>query len=328
MPSPVRLAQRAKHRSMLLAKDARAARDAASRRWGPSGSNVRKRVAQGMELPVRPARQRAPGSVWAVAMVKNEADIIGQTIDHLRGQGVDGVLVVDNGSTDGTRELLRTMADGAFLHVGDDREPAYYQAPKMQFLARWAARQGADWIVPFDADEWWFGPHLSLAETLRDCKTPMATAVIHNVFPEPGSSEAVASGWRVDTDPARLEKVAYRTHPLAALHHGNHGVSRPGRVSQILRILHVPWRSEQQFRSKIATGAAALRLAGPRAPGPGADHWRDLDGQSVDELGIIWREMLDGHGHPMLEWSPTGELRPIRMASWLGGWDPDNVLGA
>lgn len=259
-------------------------------------------------------------------MVKNETDIIGQTIDHLRRQGVDGVLVVDNGSTDGTRQLLAEKADGKFLFVGDDREPAYFQAPKMQFLARWAARQGADWIVPFDADEWWFGPDKSLAETLRSSTTPMATAVIHNVFPEPGSSGAVTSGWRVDLHPARLEKVAYRSHPMSALHHGNHGVSRPGRVSQSLRILHVPWRSEQQFRAKIANGAAALRLTGPRVDGAGGDHWRDLDDESGDELGIIWRDMLNGHGHPKLEWSPTGELRPITLTSWYREWDPDNVL--
>lgn len=261
-------------------------------------------------------------------MVKNEADIIGQTIDHLRRQGVDGVLVVDNGSTDGTRELLRARADGTFLFVGDDREPAYFQAPKMQLLARWAARQGADWIVPFDADEWWFGPDQSLAGTLRASTTPMATAVMHNVFPEPGSTGHVATAWRVDTHPARLEKVAYRTHPLSALHHGNHGVSRPGRVAQTLRILHLPWRSEEQFRSKIANGAAALRLTGPRAVGPGADHWRDLDDESVDELGAIWRSMLDGRAHPKLEWSPTGDLRSIELNSWSRAWDPDGVLGS
>ena len=312
---------------MLLAKDVRAAQDAGARLWGPATREARRIVADGMKLPNLPARRKSPGSVWAVAMVKNEVDIIGQTIDHLRRQGVDGVLVVDNGSTDGTRELLLERVDEAFLFVGDDHEPAYYQAPKMQFLARWAARQGADWIVPFDADEWWFGADRSLAETLRASTTPMATAVIHNVFPEPGSSGDVASSWRVDSDPARLEKVAYRTHPLAALHHGNHGVSRPGRVSQSLRILHVPWRSEQQFRSKIANGAAALRLTGPRAGGVGGDHWRDLDDESVDELGIIWREMLEGRGHTKLEWSPTGDLRPITLTSWSLRWDPDNVLG-
>ena len=260
-------------------------------------------------------------------MVKNEADIVGQTIDHLRRQGVDGVLVVDNGSTDGTRELLSDKVDRELLFVGVDREPAYFQAAKMQYLARWATRQGADWIVPFDADEWWFGPDGTLAETLRASPAPIATAIIHNVFPAPGSTgSTAATDWQVDTDAARLEKVAYRAHRFAALHHGNHGVSRPGRVSRPLRILHVPWRTEQQFRSKIANGAAALRLTGPRAAGPGADHWRDLDGESVDKLGLIWRDMLDGRGHPKLEWSPTGELRPILLDSWSRTWDPDGVL--
>ncbi|WP_344056822.1 glycosyltransferase family 2 protein [Nocardioides hwasunensis] len=282
-------------------------------------------MADAMDLPDIPARRRITGSVWAVAMVKNEVDMIEQTIDHLRHQGVDGVLVADNGSTDGTRELLRDRAGDGLLHVGDDNEPAYFQAPKMRYLAAWAGRAGADWVVPFDADEWWYGAHESLAETLRASSTPIASAVIHNAFPAPDEAGAHTSGWQVDRASARLEKVAYRSHRFAALHHGNHGVSRPGRVEQSLRILHFPWRSEAQFLSKVATGAAALRLTGPRVAGEGGDHWRDLD-DAADELGDIWRRMLLGEGHPKLEWSPSGELVPIAIDGWARQWDPAGVL--
>ena len=312
---------------MLASKDARAVRAAAVQKWGPGGRDVRRRVAAGMDLPDAPARRRVSGSVWAVAMVKDEADIIGPTIDHLREQGVDGVLVVDNGSTDGTRDMLLDRQDSDFLFVGDDHEPAYFQAPKMRLLAQWASRRGADWIVPFDADEWWYGVDDTLAQTLRSSACPVVAATIHNIFPAPGSATGLEAEWRVDLVPARLEKVAYRAHVFAALHHGNHGVSRPGRVGRSLRILHVPWRSEAQFRGKIANGAAALELTGPRVPGVGGDHWRDL-GEAEDQLGAIWSGMLAGHGHPKLEWSPSGDLRPIDLAEWSSRWDPDGLLRA
>jgi hypothetical protein len=319
------VAQQVKHRSLLLTKDARASRDAAAQLWGPKGRDVRARVSRAMDLPEPPAKRRVPGSVWAVAMVKNESDVIAATIDHLREQGVDGVLIADNGSTDGTRELLRARAGDGFLFVGDDHEPAYFQAPKMRHLASWAVRAGADWIVPVDADEWWYGAHATLAETLRAAQTPIVSAVIHNAFPAPPTQDGAAPGWRVDRASARLEKIAYRAHPLAALHHGNHGVSRPGRVEQSLRILHFPWRSESQFRGKIAVGAEALRLTGPRVVGEGGDHWRDLD-DAAEQLGDIWRRMIDGEGHPKLEWSPSGELVPISIDDWRRDWDPHHVI--
>lgn len=159
-------------------------------------------------------------------MVKNKTDIIGQTVDHLRRQGEDGALVVDSGSADGPRELRRERAYGASLLVRDDREPAYFLASKMQFLAGWHARRGAGWIAPFDAD------------------------------------------------------------------------------------------------------ADALRLTGPRSGEVGGDHWRDLVEEPVGELGMMWREMLEGRGHPKLEWSPRGKLRPIALSSWSSRCAPDRPLGA
>jgi glycosyltransferase involved in cell wall biosynthesis len=86
-------------------------------------------------------------SVWGVSMVKDEADIVRWTVATIVEQ-VDHVLVADNGSTDGTRQLVESVG----AEVVDDPEPAYYQSDKMSHLARVAASRGADWIVPFDAD--------------------------------------------------------------------------------------------------------------------------------------------------------------------------------
>lgn len=86
-------------------------------------------------------------------MVKNEADIIEQTIRHLLNQGVEHILVADNGSTDGTYELLQELSKSLPVHVIQDREVAYYQSEKMMWLADQVTEAGAEWIVPFDADE-------------------------------------------------------------------------------------------------------------------------------------------------------------------------------
>ncbi|WP_314660127.1 MULTISPECIES: glycosyltransferase family 2 protein [Rothia] len=40
--------------------------------------------------------------IWGRTRVKNEADIIEQTIRYLLNQGVEYILVADNGFTDGT----------------------------------------------------------------------------------------------------------------------------------------------------------------------------------------------------------------------------------
>ena len=45
-------------------------------------------------------------NIWAVLMVKNESDIIFNTICHLAEEGIDGVLIADNMSTDNTLDEI------------------------------------------------------------------------------------------------------------------------------------------------------------------------------------------------------------------------------
>src|ERR1043165_5300170 len=91
--------------------------------------------------------------VVGISMVKDEADIIAATLRHMKTQ-VDHLIVADNLSTDGTREILRKFD----VEVVTDPEPAYRQSAKMTRLAQLARERGADWGVPFGAGENWDSP--------------------------------------------------------------------------------------------------------------------------------------------------------------------------
>jgi glycosyltransferase involved in cell wall biosynthesis len=93
---------------------------------------------------------------FGISMVKDEEDIIGPVVQHMLTQ-VDHVLIADNMSTDRTRSILDSF-DNSYITVVDDLDPAYYQSKKMTALAHQAGGMGADFIVPFDADEIWYSP--------------------------------------------------------------------------------------------------------------------------------------------------------------------------
>ena len=71
-------------------------------------------------------------------MVRDEADIIVSVVEHMLSQ-VDFVIVADNNSVDGTRELLDELA----VTVVDDPDPAYLQSKKMTARLQAASSSGA-----------------------------------------------------------------------------------------------------------------------------------------------------------------------------------------
>lgn len=281
-----------------------------TRQRDPSWRRSRRLVRRGLELP---ETSRASG-VWAVAMVRNERDVIDETVRHLLAQDVVKVLVVDNGSTDDTLEVLASVDDPRLL-VGHDHEPGYYQAAKMTELARWAGRHGADWVVPFDADELWSAPGTTLGQHLADCPAPIARADIHNAFP---SQDAAV--WRVEVEADPMRKVAFRPHPLAILDTGNHWVSRPGRVCTGVTLVHLPWRSPEQLARKLRQGAAAIEAVEGAVDWGG--HWQRHGSDSDDELEQMWHEVAAGHPVPTLSWSPSGGPTVLCARDGLSAWTP------
>lgn len=233
-------------------------------------------------------------SVAALMLVKDEADIVGHTVAHLL-EHVDQVIVRDNMSTDGTRELLEQLAAGdPRVEFGDDLEVGYWQSRKTTALAMHARELGHDWVLPCDADEMWvcdgrpirdwllgIAPDVGIA--VASLLNYMPTAV--DVSPDAIPSPFARIGWR-QSQPAPLGKVCVRTWRGLEIHAGNHGASFAGTVPTCggLRINHYPWRSTEQFGRKVRNGARAY-AATDLPEGTGA-HWRmwgDPDAPDLEE---------------------------------------------
>jgi len=297
----------------------------AGRHW-TSASHWRKRfkVARGLHLPELP---EVPGSVWGIAMVKNEADIIASVIEHTFAQGVDRILIVDNGSTDGTLQLLQRLARDLPLDVGTDSEVGYFQEHKMTALAAHARRVGAEWIVPFDADEFWFASGTSVAEFLRSSNGTQVEAQMYNIFPneQKPTMTDLSGPVRFDLQPHKLVKTAARSHPLLWIEAGNHGIVRPGRIAGGLNIIHAPWRNEEQLVRKLRQGAQAFAATDVAKTGRHQTHWTSLGNVDEEVLRDAWANLLVGRSSPLLGWNPVGPFLSLSPSSWRT-WDPDGVI--
>jgi glycosyltransferase involved in cell wall biosynthesis len=92
--------------------------------------------------------------MFGISIVRNEVDIIGLNILHHLSLGLDEILIVDNGSSDGTDRVLRQLAMDGRIKWSKNAGP-YKQREIFTELAREAYRRGADWVLPVDADEFW-----------------------------------------------------------------------------------------------------------------------------------------------------------------------------
>ncbi|WP_424464654.1 glycosyltransferase family 2 protein [Pseudoclavibacter helvolus] len=279
----------------------------------------RRKVLRGLTLPTLPLGRR----IWAIAMVKNEVDVIAALVEHIFTQDFDAMLIVDNGSTDGTLEVLRELAGRYPLFVGIDAEVGYFQDQKMSALGRAVRLAGAEWVVPVDADEFWFAAGMTVGAYLGRADSPRVEASIYNAFPTdktpvlrgPSSGEV-----RIDQTAHKLPKVAARAVPLLWFFTGNHYALVPGDVTTGLFILHYPWRSFEQLRRKVRQGAVALRERGDDSD-LGA-HWHDQDAKSDDELTTTWHELLQGRASGDLGWAPVGPFTHTDPSSWRS-WQLD-----
>lgn len=227
-------------------------------------------------------------TVFGISMVKNEEDIIETTIRHTLNH-VDHIIIADNLSTDNTRSILDSF--GTNITVVDDDEVGYYQSRKMTNLAHQAAEMGADWVVPFDADEIWFSPsfptikqHLEEEEEEVDCVIADWYHHTVTIYDDPSVSNPFLRMRYKTQVKAAMYKIAARTHPKLLIEQGNHGMQKSGPFvtsKSRLECRHFPYRTPKQFCRKVTQGAAAYDGA-KDLPDQMGSHWKLFRDQIAD----------------------------------------------
>jgi hypothetical protein len=201
-------------------------------------------------------------------LARDEADIVDAQIAFHLHAGVDFVIATDNGSEDGTTEILERYQRAGFLHLIREESTDMLQAKWVTRMARLAATDfGADWVINSDADEFWW-PH---AGSLKDvlATVPDRFGVIRGAWrhflprppTEPFFAERMTVRLLMPAHPGNKEtifhahqKVAHRADPTVAVAPGNHDVHGAGltpmRGWHPLEVLHFSFRSAGQLARK------------------------------------------------------------------------------
>lgn len=229
-------------------------------------------------------------TVAGVAMCRDEADIAEPFLRKLAAQ-VDFILVADNNSVDGTRDILSDLSHELPLKVMDDCEVAYHQSAKMTKLAHLASDCGATWVVPADFDEVWYAPfHPRVADLLEELAPQWFTAAatlydhVATAIDPDESNPLLRLGWR-RRQPGTLPKVACRVRDDLVIDQGNHSASYQGGATVYadhLVVRHYPYRSAEQMIRKAKNGAEAY--AATDLPVEQGAHWRQY-GQLIADRG-------------------------------------------
>jgi hypothetical protein len=183
---------------------------------------------------------------------------------------------------------------------------------------------GAEWIIPFDADELWCSVHGRLSEIIPHSPTELIEAKIWDHRPDftdnPDDPNPYTRMPYSLVEPLALPKVAFKAKPEFVVAQGNHDVfeldadgvpveiGSSRRNDKLLQVRHVPYRSFEQLERKVRQGARAYEASD--LPLYQGDHWRTMGQETDEQLSARWEQMY--------EWE-----RVYLPAPYKGTWSSD-----
>lgn len=244
-----------------------------------------------------------------IAMVKNEADIIEAFVRHNLAF-MDALVIVDNDSADGTREILVALRrEGLPLILFDDPVVAYFQAEKVTAVYRKVVPLFKPrFVFLLDADEFIVAPSRdSLYSQLREMKPgTQGTYTWRTYIPDPTVPVADALDPLRSITHRRLSdhpwsKSVIATKPMIdtklRIQQGGHDVTLAG-ISlrkvplQNVSLAHFPVRSVDQITAKALVGWIAYLERNRHGTLRGAGfQWKALYDQIVHGAGITTEDL-------------------------------------
>jgi Glycosyl transferase family 2 len=284
--------------------------------------------------------------IYAVMLARNEKNILGYSIyNALNIVGVDRILIGDNGSEDKTRQLLDQIARRDDRLAWTDLSGEYRQEELVNGLAQQAIADGADWILPLDADEFpTWEPHM-MRLNLNTSTAAGYALDVHNFAPfrfvRRDTANSVANlifrvrpvgsasdgfdmclkgriSWLQATSPPKHLWRASRSLHIAKGNHGAAGVDGPIETPGDAVILHAPLRAFDCLSRRIEN---ARRLP-PGRPEGESWHLKRLfalsSEQALSQEWIANSTVLGEIGPPDRRVRMTADLRLRRRVKAAG----------
>ena len=223
-------------------------------------------------------------------LIHNEADIIATNIRYHASVGISHFVVMDNGSTDGTRDIICALQKEFPITLIDRPQLDYKQSEWKTEMARMSHKHGADWSIASDADEFWLPQHGNIAALLPRfgatcyCKRfnmlpehqdfchdkPFYRARYAVKRPMGYSSDAIANEHNVSIMLHRIHgKVVVQNFGLVRVHGGNHRASHLfnplyKQMLPSMVVLHYPLRGKKRWLATLERRRKLLENGAPK----------------------------------------------------------------
>ena len=197
--------------------------------------------------------------IFGIAVMKNEADIVRPFLEHSR-TWADRIFVYDNGSTDGTWQIVQEMADDVIVPWKSEDIPFHNNLRARVFNAfRHEATPGDWWCYRLDTDEFYIeDPRQFLSAVPAQYHTVYRKAINYRVAIEDAEQYPFTGDFAADREFIRYFLPKGSVERRFIRHRENLKWTEDGGTSytgitypQMILARHYQWRSPQQIQTRL-----------------------------------------------------------------------------
>lgn len=237
------------------------------------------------------------GKLYGHMIVKNEDDIVAESVRH-NLRHLDAIAITDNGSTDGTWDILQDLAAGdrrvhLFRDLSSFNSRVFHRSAMMIRRIGYDRRRG-DWAIQCDCDELHESDVRAVCKASDDCDLIYGHKWQFTLLPDTPATGPARERVRWYNPEPHIEHRAYRNPRWFFVRDVARRYNLRTSVLH-LNMAHYQYRSPEQVAERMRTRHEAARTHDL--------HWWRLNMSGVvpNTNGLVFRDTLDG-------WDPQSGL--------------------